>query len=270
VQKTNVRVIAATNVNLHGAIEKGKFREDLYYRLNTVPIEIPPLRERAEDVPLLFRKFSVDFSEKYGIAPVRLDDSAQEILKRFSWPGNIRQLRNIAEQVNVLEKNRFIQGEEFLKYLPDHAPKSMPVIFDQNNPNDLSEREILYKLLFEMKRDITELKKVVGGFSPSTNSVAPSEMSIIPDSIIPPDSSSWMPASPTNAFVISENISPRKDLRVSEVEDIEENLSLMEVEKRMIEKSLQKHRGRRKNAALELGISERTLYRKIKEYGLED
>jgi len=270
VQKTNVRFIAATNVNLHGAIEKGKFREDLYYRLNTVPIEIPPLRERAEDVPLLFRKFSVDFSEKYGIAPVRLDDSAQEILKRFSWPGNIRQLRNIAEQVNVLEKNRFIQGEEFLKYLPDHAPKSMPVIFDQNNPNDLSEREILYKLLFEMKRDITELKKVVGGFSPSSNSVAPSEMSIIPDSIIPPDSSSWMPASPTNAFVISENITPRKDLRVSEVEDIEENLSLMEVEKRMIEKSLQKHRGRRKNAALELGISERTLYRKIKEYGLED
>jgi DNA-binding NtrC family response regulator len=270
VQKTNVRVIAATNVNLHGAIEKGKFREDLYYRLNTVPIEIPPLRERAEDVPLLFRKFSVDFSEKYGIAPVRLDDSAQEILKRFSWPGNIRQLRNIAEQVNVLEKNRFIQGEEFLKYLPDHAPKSMPVIFDQNNPNDLSEREILYKLLFEMKRDITELKKVAGGFTPSSNSVTPSEMSIIQDSIIPPDSSSWMSASPTNAFVISENITPRKDLRVSEVEDIEENLSLMEVEKRMIEKSLQKHRGRRKNAALELGISERTLYRKIKEYGLED
>ncbi len=270
VQKTNVRVIAATNVNLHGAIEKGKFREDLYYRLNTVPIEIPPLRERAEDVPLLFRKFSVDFSEKYGIAPVRLDDSAQEILKRFSWPGNIRQLRNIAEQVNVLEKNRFIQGEEFLKYLPDHAPKSMPVIFDQNNPNDLSEREILYKLLFEMKRDITELKKVAGSFTPSSNSVTPSEMSIIQDSIIPPDSSSWMSASPTNAFVISENISSRKDLRVSEVEDIEENLSLMEVEKRMIEKSLQKHRGRRKNAALELGISERTLYRKIKEYGLED
>lgn len=270
VQKTNVRVIAATNVNLHGAIEKGKFREDLYYRLNTVPIEIPPLRERAEDVPLLFRKFSVDFSEKYGIAPVRLDDSAQEILKRFSWPGNIRQLRNIAEQVNVLEKNRFIQGEELLKYLPEHAPKSMPVIFDQNNPNDLSEREILYKLLFEMKRDITELKKVVGGYSPSSNSVVPSEMSIIPDTIIPPDSSTWVAASPTNAFVISENVSPRKDLRVSEVEDIEENLSLMEVEKRMIEKSLQKHRGRRKNAALELGISERTLYRKIKEYGLED
>jgi transcriptional regulator with PAS, ATPase and Fis domain len=270
VQKTNVRVIAATNVNLHGAIEKGKFREDLYYRLNTVPIEIPPLRDRAEDVPLLFRKFSVDFSEKYGIAPVRLDDSALEILKRFSWPGNIRQLRNISEQVNVLEKNRFIQGEELLKYLPDHAPKSMPVLFDQNNPNDLSEREILYKLLFEMKRDITELKKVVGQQGPSSNSVENADLNIIPDAIIPPETNTWSHPSSNNTIVISDPIASRKDHRNANVEDIEENLSLMEVERRMIEKSLQKHRGRRKNAALELGISERTLYRKIKEYGLED
>jgi transcriptional regulator with PAS, ATPase and Fis domain len=271
VQKTNVRVIAATNVNLMGAIEKGKFREDLYYRLNTVPIEIPPLRERPDDIPLLFRKFSVDFSEKYGINPVRLDEAAQDILKRYAWPGNIRQLRNIAEQINVLEKSRFVQGEELLKFLPDHAPRQMPVIFDQNNPADLSEREILYKLLFEMKRDISELKKVVGVFgnNPSPVEVPSNDISVLGN--INPVENNWGGTNnPTIILPDASNSIPNNARKEEFYEDVEENLSLMEVEKRMIERSLNKHRGRRKNAALELGISERTLYRKIKEYGLED
>lgn len=280
VQKTNVRVIAATNVNLIGAIEKGKFREDLYYRLNSVTIEIPALRFRRDDIPLLFRKFAVDFGEKYGISPIRLDEIAQDYLKQYEWPGNIRQLRNIAEQVCVLEKNRLVEGEGILKYLPTNAPRNLPILSDQtNNGSDMNEREILYKLLFDMKRDMTELKKVVSDLSQGmTFKDLPEEEQVYIRNIS--HNNEWIEADQQSinaqpSFFQPVQVMPEISVRPKEinndyVQDVEENLSLAEVERRMIEKALSRHKGRRKNAALELGISERTLYRKIKEYNLED
>lgn len=251
VLKTNVRIVAATNVNLIQAVADGKFREDLYYRLNTVPIQIPPLRERLDDIILLFRKFAGDCAEKYRMPPVRLDDEARQLLTSYRWPGNVRELKNITERISVIEENRDITADVLRLYLPDLNVEKYPVLVKkQDNDQKFfnSEREILYQVLFDMKKDVNDLKKLVhdimGGKMP-------------------------MPVADETPY--AHPIRPVHSAPIQEAEAVEEEetLSLEEVEKEMIRKALEKHNGRRKNAAADLKISERTLYRKIKEYNLE-
>lgn len=250
VLKTNVRIVAATNVNLNQAVADRKFREDLYYRLNTVPIQIPPLRERPDDIILLFRKFAGDCAEKYRMPPVRLDDEARQLLTSYRWPGNVRELKNITERLSVIEESRDITADVLRMYLPDLSIEKYPVLVKQQQETDQkffnSEREILYQVLFDMKKDVNELKKLVhdimGGNMPIADEAPYAH-----------------PIHPVHTSSIQE---------VEAVEE-EETLSLEEVEKEMIRKALEKHNGRRKNAAADLKISERTLYRKIKEYNLE-
>ena len=248
-QQTNVRIIAATNVNILEAVKQGKFREDLYYRLNTISIQLPPLRKRGDDIYLLFRKFTADFAEQYNTPPIRLTDEAIEILKEYSWPGNIRQLRNFVAQLSVIEKERMITASKLQEQLPSDTSNT-PVLFEDKNKADLSEREILYKVLFDMKRDLTELKKITfdlmqkgGGTEIISN--------INPDIFTENNEANFNINTPTGNTI-----------------EIGESLSLFDQEKRLIEKSLLKHKGKRKDAAAELGISERTLYRKLKEFGL--
>jgi len=247
--KTDVRVVAATNVNIPNAIKNGKFREDLYYRLNTVSVFIPPLRERIEDISLLFRKFASDFADKYNTPSIRLDEEAMNVITTYNWPGNIRQLKNFVAQLSVIEEERNISAYTILNTLPENKNTSnSPMLFKDKNKAELSEREILYKVLFDMKRDLTELKKITfdiiqnrGISTESTEvlkNVSENEMTIISDN--------------------NENII-----------DIQEPISLAEQEKNLIKKSLEKHNGKRKLSAAELGISERTLYRKIKEFKLQ-
>jgi transcriptional regulator with PAS, ATPase and Fis domain len=240
VKKVDVRVIAATNVNIEDAISKGKFREDLYYRLNTINIKIPSLAERIEDIHLLFRKFSSDFADRYHIPPIRLKEEAVEILHSYSWPGNIRQLKNIVEQISAIEQDRSISLEILKNYIPKH--NSTPILFrDEKSENDFSEREILYKVLFDMKNDLNDLKRVTKELMSSNQQQIDEEKTI-------------------NHFIEnSDNI-----IQKNKEEDI--LLTLQEQEKILIEKALKRHQGRRKDAADELGISERTLCRKIKEY----
>jgi transcriptional regulator with PAS, ATPase and Fis domain len=273
VQKTNVRVVAATNVNILEAIEKGKFREDLYYRLNTVPISIPSLRDRKEDILLLFRKFAADFSDKYKMPTLALLPEAQKLLMDNRWPGNVRQLKNITEQLSILEKSKEINAETLLKYLPKESMASVPMILRDayNGSGDYSERELLYKVLFDMKKDLTELKSVVANIM-SGNAVEISNDKIfhsttsnehLPAIIAPTPIASYHSA---GSNVTIEPADMNIDAH-TEVKD--EPLSLADKEKEMIIKALEKHRGRRKNAARELGISERTLYRKINEYEIK-
>ncbi|OIP05208.1 MAG: sigma-54-dependent Fis family transcriptional regulator [Bacteroidetes bacterium CG2_30_32_10] len=267
--KTNVRVVAATNINVNEAIKNGKFREDLYYRLNTVPIVIPPLRERKEDIVLLFRKFATDFAEKYRMPALQLDEDSQRILNNYSWPGNIRQLKNLTEQISIIEKSRLITGDIIRKYLPESNSTDLPVLLKRETPlGEHSERDILYKILFDMKQDITDLKKLV--------------IEIIETD----DKKEFFPENKEHILeklyqdiepVITNNIHKEKKpnkVNFDEIEDteeyIEENLSLEKKEKDVIIKALDKHKGRKRNAAKELGISERTLYRKLKEYNLEE
>jgi len=248
-QQTNVRIIAATNVNILEAVKQGKFREDLYYRLNTISIQLPPLRKRGDDIYLLFRKFTADFAEQYNTPPIRLTDEAIEILKEYSWPGNIRQLRNFVAQLSVIEKERMITASKLQEQLPSDTSNT-PVLFEDKNKADLSEREILYKVLFDMKRDLTELKKITfdlmqkGGGTEIISNINPA--------------------------IFTENNEANFNINTPTENTIEigESLSLFDQEKRLIEKSLLKHKGKRKDAAAELGISERTLYRKLKEFGL--
>ena len=271
VQKTDVRVVAATNVNLPNAIEKGKFREDLYYRLNTVPIILPPLRERKEDIHLLFRKFAADFAAKYRMPVIKLDPEAESILVNYYWQGNIRQLKNIAEQISIIEKNREIHAETLLKYLPNPDSNKLPgVRLDSGNlgNGEFSERDLLYKVLFEMKKDLNDLKKVVHSiieFNEGEISKIPNdEIKIINrlyDDSIPLKSDLELPI--RSAPVIKSDNFPSPIL-------IEESLSLADKEKDMITKALQRYKGKRKYAAKELGISERTLYRKINEYNIKE
>ncbi|RHU29354.1 MULTISPECIES: sigma-54 interaction domain-containing protein [Parabacteroides] len=251
VLKTNVRIVAATNVNLVQAVADGKFREDLYYRLNTVPIQIPPLRERPDDIILLFRKFAGDCAEKYRMPPIRLDEEARQLLTSYRWPGNVRELKNITERISVIEEDRDITASILRLYLPDLNVEKYPVLVKQQENDQKffnSEREILYQVLFDMKKDVNELKKLVhdimGGKMP-------------------------MPVTDETAY--AHPIHPVHSAPIQEAEAVEEEetLSLEEVEKDMIRKALEKHNGRRKNAAADLKISERTLYRKIKEYNLE-
>ncbi|UJP63568.1 sigma-54 interaction domain-containing protein [Mongoliitalea daihaiensis] len=286
VQKTNVRVIAATNVNLIKAVEKGNFREDLYYRLNTVPIFVPPLRERGEDMVLLFRKFTSDFSEKYSVRPISLDDDAKKLLMRFPFPGNIRQLKNIAEQISLLEQEREVTAEKLDKYLPSDQNR-LPAIFANGNKgeknSDFSEREILYKVLFEMKRDMNELKKLVleafqaGNFNPTIINKHQELFEDLESPISFEKSSNASSNTPVNVpFVIDspnskENTENYEDETIEDIihEEDDHSLSLEKKEKEMIIKALQKHNNKRKYAAQDLGISERTLYRKIKQYDIE-
>ncbi|HEX3008297.1 MAG TPA: sigma-54 dependent transcriptional regulator, partial [Bacteroidales bacterium] len=267
VMKTNVRVIAATNIDIIRAIQNGKFREDLYYRLNTVPIFIPPLRERVEDIHLLFRKFSVDFAEKYRMPPVQLDDDAQKMLESYDWPGNIRQLKNITEQISVIEHNRDVTRETLQRYLPDYASVKLPAIISHEDQKSFaSEREILYKILFDMKNDMNDLKKLVVDIlkkDGSSDDIHQNNAQLIKKLY-----QSVEPGMPSNNSKPIEIV--RQENNIEDTEEVlEESLSLSDKEIEMIKKALDKYSGKRKLAASELGISERTLYRKIKEYNLE-
>jgi transcriptional regulator with PAS, ATPase and Fis domain len=260
VQKTNVRVIAATNVNLSHAIQNGRFREDLYYRLNTIPINIPPLRERKDDIYLLFRKFAVDFAEKYRMPTVSLTDEARILLENYEWRGNIRQLKNITEQLSIIEESREIDENILIHYLPEQS-STLPVIYGKNNSSNSfdSEREILYKILFEMKADINELKKVVHDLS----------LGRMPTYYPTETNNDFAQANiVTSANPAAINITA-KHKNITETEEIvDESLSIDEKEIELIRKALEKYHGKRKQAANELGISERTLYRKIKEHNI--
>lgn len=265
VRKTNVRIVAATNVNMAEAVKNGEFREDLFYRLNTIPIHIPPLRERQTDIPLLFRKFANEISEKYNMPPVRLDDSATQILINYAWPGNIRQLKNITEQISVIEEQRNITADIIQKYVPLQEESTQLVSMDtfghqrMNQPSD-NER-VLYKILYELQKEVNDLKNIV-----HDRLINNDEKPVI-------SSSHPMIISANDSHIIKHNVPSEVTITPEEVpakeEYIEETLSLDEVEKRMIMKALEKNHGKRKDAAVDLGISERTLYRKIKEYGLE-
>lgn len=268
VQKTDVRVVAATNVNLPIAIEKGKFREDLYYRLNTVPILLPALRERKEDIHLLFRKFAADFANKYRMPVIKLNTEAEQALINYYWHGNVRQLKNIAEQISIIEKNREINSETLLKYLPVHQGSVLPSLIkaDGSSSTEMSERDLLYKVLFDMKKDLNDLKKVVhdiiqfnqGNLAPLSTEDSQLINRMYEDSVI---------GIPTPSTVA---IHPAINTTVTKPIVIEESLSLADKEKDMIIKALIKYKGKRKFAAKELGISERTLYRKINEYNIKD
>ncbi|MHA7129149.1 sigma-54 interaction domain-containing protein [Algoriphagus namhaensis] len=286
VLKTDVRVITATNVNLIKAVEKGKFREDLYYRLNTVPIFVPPLRERGEDMVLLFRKFTSDFSEKYQVRPITLDEDAQKLLMSYAFPGNIRQLKNIAEQISLLEQAREVDAATLAKYLPadrSQLPMALTGKSNGNDTSDFSERDLLYKVLFDMKKDMNELKKLVlesyqsGGLNQSIISKH-QELFEDLDSTSLSRTERENPSSNYNMpLVIDPNKTSSADSSEYEEEGIQDiiheeddnSLSLEKKEKEMILKALRKHNNKRKYAASDLGISERTLYRKIKQYEID-
>jgi transcriptional regulator with PAS, ATPase and Fis domain len=273
VLKTDVRVVAATNVNIQQAIEKGKFREDLYYRLNTVPIVVPPLRERKQDISLLFRKFASDFSAKYRMPTIKLDADAEQVLSNYYFQGNVRQLKNITEQISVIEKTRDINAETLLKYLPSNQTPQLPVLASNTGGttgNDFSERDILYKVLFDMKKDLTDLKKVVVDLIENDNQMNhdfhPENATIIKklyQDVGTPETTIQLGYNTSTPTVISKKDDSQKII------EVEQTLSLQEIEEDMIKKALTKHKGKRKNAAKELGISERTLYRKINEYNIK-
>lgn len=269
VEKTDVRIVAATNVNLMQAIAEGRFREDLYYRLNTVPIQIPSLRERGDDILLLFRKFASDFAEKYRMPSIQLAEDAKQVLLAYPWPGNVRQLKNITEQISIIETHREITAAILRRYLPAQQDMNrLPALLGGKDSKSFeSEREILYQVLFDMRKDVTELKKLVRDIM--------SERGMNMEQHVPvsPYYSDEMPIlSQTPAIIHSSSLSSAKtiDEDIQDTEEyIEESFSLEDMEKDVISKVLGKYKGRRKQAAAELKISERTLYRKIKEYGLD-
>jgi len=267
--KTNVRVIAATNVNIPLAIENNRFREDLYYRLNTVPIYVPPLRDRKEDVVLLFRKFASDFAEKYRMPAIQLDEEARAILQNYEWPGNIRQLKNITEQISIIERERNIYGEKLRDYLPDYQAVKLPALYkNQDEKSFSSEREILYKILFDLKKDMNEMKKLVFDIiqkNPDNIKLHDEHSSIF--------SKLYEDVEPVEHSFGATNFDLNRDKNIH-IQDthevVEENLKIDSLEKEVIRKALEKHKGKRKLAARDIGISERTLYRKLKEYELNE
>ncbi|WP_339609999.1 sigma-54 dependent transcriptional regulator [uncultured Planktosalinus sp.] len=283
-QKTNVRIVAATNVQMAQAISDGKFREDLFYRLSTVDIHLPPLREREEDIHLLFRKFAADFAQKYNMPTIRLTDDAVQLLLKYRWSGNIRQLRNVAEQISVLEQNREINAYTLKNYLPDMGRQLPAVVNSKKSESDFgSEREILYKVLFDMQRDVNDLKKLTLELmkSGSTEHVQKEHSGLIKKIYTPQEEDSFEELTD----IIEENDS-QNDVEILELDDTpdqnkakdkyhfaeeiqeEETLSIKDKELELIKKALEKNNGKRKAAADELGVSERTLYRKIKQFGL--
>ncbi len=280
VQKSDVRVIAATNRELIEFTQKGRFREDLYYRLNTVPIRVPSLRDRKEDIPLLFRKFVVDFAEKYKTKPIYLDDSARDLLTKYSWPGNVRELKNIAEQISVLSKTDHITELELAGFLPQQQANKMTMLTGNTPVGEFSnEREILYKLFFDMKKDVNELKKMfleilqnptISGQTTSFSREA--LMNELKEDLLPTSAHSNIPSgnNPAPTVQLPHQQPVIIDNEMQGHYEVEESLNIMDKEKELILKALKKHRGRRKDASTDLGISERTLYRKIKEYDIEE
>ena len=270
VQKTDVRIVAATNLDMEDAISKGKFREDLYYRLSTVEIDILPLRQRKSDIILLFRKFASDFAKKYKMPTVRLNEDAQKMIQNYRWNGNIRQLKNIAEQLSVLEQERAITGSMISSYLPDPKNNLPAVISENKKEGDFnSEREILYKILFDMKRDLNELKKITNNLK-SKSVDQSNSFNDIENLITQEFDQSKNDIEPKSDFSET-NQSTLKEDKYQFAEEVieEETLSIQDKELELIIKALERNNGRRKAAAKELGISERTLYRKIKQYDLE-
>jgi len=262
VQKTNVRIIAATNVKLKDAVEKRKFREDLYYRLNTVPIIVPPLRERGDDISLLFRKFSSDFSDKNNIEPIRLDEESKDLLMNYRFPGNIRELKNLTEQISILEIDRNISKETFKKYLPEK--NNLPVLSnttDNDIEENYNERDILYKILFDLKSDMNEMKKVIDSIINSSGKIQDQPKKFIEENVIEKGDN----------IIIDKNssIPDNQFQEVTELTDDNESLKIESKEKELIIKALIKNKNKRKYAAKDLGISERTLYRKIKYYKID-
>ena len=275
VKKTDVRIIAASNVNLQDQIRKGKFREDLYYRLNTVPIHIPSLKERTEDIHILVRRFAVDFAEAYNTEPIRLDEQAKEILMKYSWPGNIRELKNLIEQLSVLSEDKLIDAESLLQFAPHLAKRDLPAL-SKSSGDGLQEREILYKLLFDMKGDLHDLKHLVFELIRGNDLRVPDNVSIrsIPSDTNETEVVTDQPWPVREAAIYPGGVVSDRapivitDKKYDTTDMVDENLHLEDMEKDMIKKSLKRHGGRRKEAALELGISERTLYRKIKQYDI--
>jgi len=276
-QKTDVRVIAATNKDLLQLVQNGKFREDLYYRLSTVPIRVPALRDRKEDIYILFRKFASDFADRYKTGSVQLDDEAKNLLINYPWPGNVRELKNIAEQISVLSQDKNVVAKDLSRFLQPYSDNRLPVLAHSNgNAQDFSnEREILYKLFFDMKKDVTELKRMFLEVLQNPNLA--SQTTAFVNELKEPDGfrvknqenlqpvlmqPSGQPMQPMNAFSMNNDI--------QEHIEVEESLNIMDKEKELIIKALKKHKGKRKDAALDLGISERTLYRKLKEYDIEE
>ena len=287
VQKTDVRVVAATNVDFADAIQRGQFREDLYYRLSQVPIDVPPLRARAGDIHLLFRKFTTDFSEQYQMPPLSLAEDAVEVLENYPWPGNIRQLKNTTEQMSILEIERRIDADTLLSYLPESHRSRLPMREAPDAASNLNEREILYKVLFDMRQEMQDLKKLVYDLMQSDASHVSPELAQRVFNQPPPSlkglpvgredtqpeaedtfETEWSPARWQGGSSLQPTAATPHD-DVEEAQEVEEVLSLQDSERELIRRALAKHRNRRKYAALELGISERTLYRKIKEYGLK-
>lgn len=270
-QKTDVRVIAASNKELLQLVQTGKFREDLYYRLNTVPIRVPSLRDRKEDIPLLFRKFAVDFADRYKTAPVQLDDEARQKLMAYPFPGNVRELKNIAEQISVLSTDKQVAARELEKFIPTNANEAnrLPILVHGNGESHEfnNEREILYKLFFDMKRDVTELKRLF--FEVMQNPAMAQQNASLMNQVKELQTHE-MPA----PVLVSSNLPSPQPMMVHHNEihehvEVEESLNIMDKEKELIIKALKKHRGKRKDAAMDLGISERTLYRKLKEYDID-
>ena len=298
VEKTDVRIIAATNVNLTENVQKGKFREDLYYRLNTVPIKVPPLKDRPEDIHILFRKFAADFAERYRTTPVRLDERAQLLLENYAWPGNIRELKNIAQQVSALAEDKMVSAQELLSFIPKATERHLPAVstqfgegFDNAAGGSYYEREILFKFLYDMRRDLADLKTLIADLARTNNLQMPNTPTAsststglapmpnfqqpLPNHNYPSTTYEEEERYETNDSMPSIIIhtdhdpTPNSSSDYSNIEEIEESLSLEEMEQELIKKALIKHRGRRKEAAKELGISERTLYRKIRQYEIE-
>lgn len=270
VQKTNVRVIAATNLDIPRAVKNGKFREDLYYRLNTIPIAIPALRERPEDIPLLFRKFAAGFAEKYRMPAIRLTDEAVEVLQQYRWPGNVRQLKNITEQISIIERERQVDAPTLRKYIPDNDVllPALAALHDNSDNSFATEREILYKILFDMKKDMNDLKQLVYNIMQNDGHEAatprPETTSLVLRHLYETTQPPIPAVAPAPVFHHHEE--PIQDTEPV----IEESYSIEEKEKELIVKALEKNHGKRKLAANDLGISERTLYRKLKEYHLEN
>lgn len=265
--KTNVRIVAATNVNIEYAIKEGRFREDLYYRLNTVAIKMPALRERGDDINLLFRKFATDFAEKYRMPVVRLEPAAKHILENHYWPGNVRQLKNITEQISILETTRNITAESLLSYLPSYTENKLPVLAKSESAENLTEREMLYKVLIDMRAEVDLLKNAVHSLAQGKSIAAPSYETPPKTDIFEP-SSQELTVTNSNQPKTPVEFQKYQSSQFQQAVEVEESLSLEEKEKELIQKALEKHRGKRKYAAQDLGISERTLYRKIKEYDL--
>jgi DNA-binding NtrC family response regulator len=293
VEVTDVRVIAATNVKLLENVQQGKFREDLYYRLNTVPIKVPLLKDRSDDIHILFRKFAADFAERYKTSPVRLDERAQLLLENYTWPGNIRELKNIALQISALSESKSITAEALLEYIPKALDRNLPALsnqfgggFDNAGGSGFYEREILFKFLYEMKKDLADLKtwvaeiaqtnnlqmpngKTTSGLTPVSSFQAQAKASFNNSDYENDDYDNTNNNNNNKQTPIVINTERSSNNKYSDVEEIEESLSIEDMEQELIKKALTKHRGKRKEAAKELGISERTLYRKIRQYEIE-